>query len=164
MRVGNKKQRVCLGVHACVSVCASEHVCIVFMARNQLSLAHNGNVKSPERFPPTQEEIWLGAGCIFANLNSERELARLKFYSPPPPLLSLLPGAVHSFAHILLKQVIQTGLTETLKNIFTHICAHVLSIHTLTHLQVQPKGEATHIMTDDIFHGCCNTTAPKCYT
>lgn len=35
--------------NACIFVCASERVCILFMARNQLSLAHNGNVNSPER-------------------------------------------------------------------------------------------------------------------
>lgn len=151
-------------MHACISVCASEHVCIVFMARNQLTLAHNGNVNSPELFPPTQGEIWLGAGCILPNPNSERELARLKSCPPPPTSALLLPGAVHSFAHTLLKQVIQTGLAKSLKNIFTHIRAHALSIHTLMHLQVQSKGEAAHIMTDDIFHGFCSTTAPKCYT
>lgn len=55
------------------------------MARNQLTLAHNGNVNSPELLSPTQGEIWLGAGCILPNPNSERELARLK--SCPPPLL-----------------------------------------------------------------------------
>lgn len=69
---------LCFYVHACISVCASKHVCILFMARNQLSLAHNGNVNSPERLSPTQGEIWLGAGCIFPTPNSEKELAGLK--------------------------------------------------------------------------------------
>ena len=50
----------------CVCVCVRACVCILFMARNQLSLAHNGNVNSPERLSPTRGENWLGACCIFS--------------------------------------------------------------------------------------------------
>lgn len=49
------------------------NVCIarsLFMAKNQLSLAHNGNVNSLERFSPTQGENWLGECCVFPNPNS----------------------------------------------------------------------------------------------
>lgn len=127
MRVRNEEQERqcgCLCVHTCISVCASERVCILFMARNQLSLAHNGNVNSPERLSPTQGENWLGAGCIFPNPNSERELARLKSC----PLFLSLPGAIHSSTHTLLRQVIQTGLTSSLET-YSHTYAHTCYAH-----------------------------------
>lgn len=110
----------CFYVHAC----ASERVCILFMARNQLSLAHNGNVNSPERLSPTQGENWLGAGCVFPNPNTEREFAGLKSCL----LLLSLPGAIHSFAHTLLKQVIQTGLTSS-QETYSHTYAHTRYAH-----------------------------------
>lgn len=95
------------------------------MARNQLSLAHNGNLNSPERLSCTQGENWLGAGCIFPNPNSERELAGLK----SGPLFLSLPGAIHSSAHTLLKQVIQTGLTSSLKT-YSHTYVHTCYAHS----------------------------------
>lgn len=86
-----QQETQCGCVQACISMCASERVCILFMARNQLSLAHNGNVNSPERLSPTQGENWLGACCIFPNPNTEKQVAGLKFC---PPFLSF-PGAPH---------------------------------------------------------------------
>lgn len=64
------RETVLVCAQACISMCASEHVHSLFMARNQLSLAHNGNVNSPERFSPTQGESWLGECCVFPNPNS----------------------------------------------------------------------------------------------
>lgn len=81
------------------------------MARNQLSLAHNGNADSPERLflLPTQGENWLGAGCSFPNPKQWKRAGEVQTL----PLSSLsLPGAIYSAAHTLLKQVTQTGLTS----------------------------------------------------
>lgn len=129
-----ERQCGCLCVHAC----ASERVCILFMARNQLSLAHNGNVNSPERLSPTQGENWLGAGCIFPNPNTEREFAGLKsclLSSPSPERFTALP--IH-YSNRSSKQV----SVAVRKHIRTHMCTHVT--HTAgcvnAHLQVQRKG------------------------
>lgn len=134
----SKTQRECgcLCVHACISMCASEHGCILFMARNQLSLAHNGNVNSPERLSPTQGENWLGACCIFPNPNSERQVAGLKscpLFSPSLERFTALP--VH-YSNRSSKQV----SLAIWKHIHTHMCTHASHMakhshtHTHTHL------------------------------
>ena len=99
------------------------------MARNQLSLAHNGNVNSPELLSPTQGEIWLGAGCIFPNPNSERELARLK--SCP-----LLAFSLEQFTalpiHYSSRSSKQVSLTvwKAYSHTYAHTCWAYTHIHT----------------------------------
>lgn len=117
----------CMYISLCVQAC---RVCILFMARNQLSLAHNGNVNSPEHLSPTRGENWLGAGCIFPIPNSEKGLARLKSHQPPP-----FPPSLKRFTALPIhysKQVIQTGLTGSLKT-YSHAYAHTCYAYTHTH-------------------------------
>lgn len=137
----NMKVHVC--VHVCISVCASQCVCIFFMARNQLSLAHNGNVNSPKQLSPTQGEIWLEAGSIFPNHNSERELAGLKSC----PLLSFTLELFTALPiHYLGRSSKQVSLPVGKAYPQTHTCARTEH----THLQVQLKGEVVHIVTNHI--------------
>lgn len=110
-------------VYLCV--CASERVCILFMARNQLSLAHNGNVNSPERLSPTQGENWQRLGCILPNPNSEMEFAGLKSRLPLPSF-SLSPWSTSRRC----PYITQTGHPnrsnlQSAKHIHTHMRTHV---------------------------------------
>lgn len=162
-----ERQCGCLCVHACISMCASERVCILFMARNQLSLAHNGNVNSPERLSPTQGENWLGACCIFPNPNSERQVAGLKscpLFSPSLERFTALP--VH-YSNRSSKQVslaiwkhirthMRTHATHTAKRARTHT-------HTFTLVGSMNRWRCSYYDRWHLIYGSLSTTAPKCY-
>lgn len=146
------RQYGCLCVHHAniyISVCAFELVCILFMARNQLSLAHNGNVNSPERVSPTQGEDWLGAGYIFPNQNSERELARLKWCPLSSPSLEWSTALPIHYSNRSSKHV---SLAVRNHN-RTDMCTHVTHTgeHTYTHA-CRWKGDVAHVMTDIILY------------
>lgn len=146
----------CMYISVCFWACVN--VCILFMARNQLSLAHNGNVNCPERLSPTQGEIWLGAGCIFPTPNSEMELAGLKscpFLCSSPEQFTALPIR---YSNRSSKQVSPAAWKT---DSHSHIL-RVLSLHTRTG-RFSGKGEVACIMIDDTFYGSGSTTAPQWY-
>lgn len=111
---------------ACISMCASDRVCSLFMARNQLSLAHNGNANSPERFSPTQGGSWLGECCVFPNPNRGKYVDGLK--NPAPLFSPSLQQRATPCPYIT-----QTGQPNRSywqpENVFTHAFAW-FSIHT----------------------------------
>lgn len=132
---------------ACILMCASERVCSLFMAKNKLSLAHNGNVNSPEHFCPTQGESWLGECCVFPNPNKEKQVDGLK--NPAPIFFPSLQHCATPCPYIT-----QTGQPNKSyrqpDNVFTHAMHKVQHPHT--RLWVQWVGDVAHIMTDDIFY------------
>lgn len=147
------------------SMCVCVYDCSLFMARNQLSLAHNGNVNGPERVSPTQGENWLGVLQHLSKSKHWKAGSRVKILpcllsldspilrlSLPPSLPLSLPSSLERFT--ALPECCSNRSSEPFSLAIWKAYSPAYAAHARlrTRCWVQQVGDAAHIMTDDILH------------